>query len=122
VRFPAKYSTNELGTGGWGTLTLGRTEDLTQALHTLSVVGAWVTEQLQTRGDVAGAARGALFLRHVFPFHPESHANPDYEAASIPSVQHALNLLLGHNSYVYAGVDSLGAVVDARLKSSDEAG
>ena len=70
---------------------------------------AYVSSQLQRKGDVAGAARCALLLRHFFK---DDLSGGTHD----PFLHGAINAIVGGDeSYLFRGIDSLNALLDERL-------
>jgi len=114
---PTQYETNvDAAQKGWSTQSRINAPEIQVALRRLSVILSWVSNQLAARGDIAGAARGALLLRHLFPY-DGGNCDPDFQAAQVTKIQQKLNQVLGDNTYVYAGVDELAHLLDERLKA-----
>lgn len=107
-RVPNAYKTNDTWIGGWVEISLAYPdeEQFDQTTAGLRESVAWVADQLHRNGDVDGAAKAALFHRHLFP---------DDHGGLLHRVQLALNGRLGREGYAYAGVDFLGAVIQNAL-------
>ena len=107
---PSQYETNGLAKGGfvfqWSVLP----ERFGPALETLKDALPWLVEAYRTSGDLVGAARVAVLLRHMTGGQHDSHrANLDF-------VQHDINKALGLKpSYLYEGVDILAGLLDKAL-------
>ena len=114
-RVPDLYTTNSVRHRGWVTQRLGRCDNIDTSTRHLGIVVTWLTQQLHARGDLAGAARGALLLRHLFPDTTTTH-DPDERATVVHDVQADLNAQLGTNDYVFAGVDALSALLDEAMQ------
>jgi hypothetical protein len=110
-RVPDRYKTNDKWMTGWITMAFGlpNKEQLEQTTTRLKEPLEWVGEQLLRKGDIEGAAKAALLHRHLFP---EAHGGLFFH------VQNELNMRLGTNSYVYAGVDCLAEVIQKALKGN----
>jgi hypothetical protein len=108
-RMPSSYRTNETWFGGWIELWLQfpSEEQFEQTTCRLKESLEWVGLQLLRRDDLRGAAKAAQLHHHLLP---KDHGGP------FSHVHFNLNERLGRTSYVYAGVDRLGEVVQAALE------
>jgi hypothetical protein len=70
---------------------------------------AYVSFQLHRKGDVAGAARCALLLRHFFKDDVSGGTHD-------PFLHGAINAIVGGgDNYLFRGADSLNALLDEKL-------
>lgn len=122
-RVPDRYVSNVAKPqSGWVTQSRTRADDIGPAKRSIGGVLSWLTGQLAERGDLKGAARGALLLRHLFPHRDDMIFDPDYADTQPVTIQGKLNRLLGDDSYLFAGVDELARLIDERLERGNEKG
>jgi len=70
---------------------------------------AYLSSQLNRKGDLAGAVRCAMLLSHFFKS-DTSGSTHDFH------LHGAINQLIrGDQDYLFSGVDSLNAMIDQRL-------
>jgi hypothetical protein len=108
---PYSYVTNEVPLAeGTSTQGIARAEDpeVAAAIARLEDQLVWITVQLYRRGDVAGALRGLLLYRHLWPREHQI------------SFAHVLQDLMHHapatrNHYVWAGLDEIDRVLRERF-------
>jgi hypothetical protein len=107
-RMPSSYRTNDCWVGGWSEfwLQFPNLEQFDQTTVRLKEPIEWIADQLLRKGDYEGAAKAALVHRHLFP--------KDLDGP-LGKVQHVLNDQLRKNTYDYAGVDHLGALIQTAL-------
>jgi hypothetical protein len=111
-RVPSPYRTNECKVRGWATQGMGHaeSEDLAQGVTRLKDSLDWVTTQLFKHGDLPGATRGMLLLRHLYwaDFHGP---------ASLTMLGRELEgaLRKGETRWVHQVIDELGCKMDALL-------
>jgi hypothetical protein len=110
---PSRYQTNGLTNGGfvfqWSVLP----ERFAPVRDTLKEALPWLAEAYRNSGDLAGAARVALLLRHM------TRGQHDLSLADPGVVQHDINHALGLKpSYVYEGVDILADRLDRALRGT----
>ena len=75
---------------------------------------AYLSVQLHRSGDLAGAARCAVLLRHFF-------RDDTSGGTHNPLLHGAINTAIGGDEgYLFAGVDALNAMIDERLGGSFE--
>ena len=108
-QMPDEYHTNATEFCGWVTQGITRAPDLGAAMKHVKECVAYLSVQLSRRGDVAGAARCALLLRHFF----KDDGNGGTHG---PFLHAAINAIVGgEENYLFRGVDSLNALLDERL-------
>jgi hypothetical protein len=108
---PANYVTNQVPREGGmavrGTVT-AQPHELEQAINQIADQLTWLTGQLANRGDLAGALRGALFFRHLFP-----DVFPPHLSGIFHTLTHQLGL--SDRGYFLAGIDEMSRHLDARF-------
>jgi hypothetical protein len=84
--------------------------DLVVAMEHVKESLVYLSSQLHRRGDLAGAARCALLLRHFF--------KDDISGRTHDQILHsAINKVVGgEQDYLFRGVDSLNTLLDQKLK------
>jgi hypothetical protein len=108
-QLPYEYNTNGEVHGGWVTQGITKAKSLDSALSHTKELADYLASQLHQRGDLAGAARFALLLRHLF--------KEDIRGAS-HQLHGVINKLVnGPQTYLFSGVDALNAMIDERLTS-----
>lgn len=117
-RMPYRYVTNSTAITDWMIHGITHAPHLRPALEQILTSLSWLTEQLYAHDDLAGAARGAILLRHLFPKADKVEHYP----AEVSSVQIWLNTVLGEQGYLFAGVDSLASLIDDRIKRGVKVG
>jgi hypothetical protein len=111
-RVPEPYRTNECEVRGWTTQGVGHaeSEDLAEGVARLKDSLDWVTTQLFKHGDLPGAIRGMLLLRHLYwaDFHGP---------ASLTILAGELDGALGKGEtrWVHQAIDELGGKLDDLL-------
>lgn len=108
-KMPDEYRTNATEFRGWVTQGITKAPDLAEAMEHVKESVAYLSSQLHRQGDLAGAARCALLLRHFF--------KDDISGATHDSFLHgAINKVVGgEQDYLFRGVDSLNALLDQKL-------
>jgi hypothetical protein len=115
-QMPYQYNANGPAYGGWVMQGITKAESLESAMSRVKELVAYLTSQFHRRGDLAGAARCPILLRHLFK-EDTSGATHD------PSLHGAINELVnGLKSYLFRGVDALNAMIDQRLTSGSHEG
>jgi len=108
-RVPSPYRTNECEVRGWATQGVGHaeSEDLAQGAARLKDSLDWVTTQLFKHGDLPGAIRGMLLLRHLYwaDFHGPA-------ALTTLARELAEALGKGETRWVHQVIDELGCKFD----------
>jgi hypothetical protein len=108
---PHKYFTNSGGHGGRVSLEITKAPDVRPAIDQVKESVAWISSQLYRSGDLAGAVRCALFLRH---FYKDDYIDSTHNV----SLHTAISSVVSHDGkYVYAGADELNALIDEKLKA-----
>jgi len=107
---PAKYRANGKAYGGKVIQGNRRVDNLEAAMIHIKELAAYLAGQLHQRGDLAGATRCALLLRHFFK-DDTSGATHDY------FLHQAINTLVkgGEQNYLFRGVDALNTMIDEAL-------
>lgn len=103
----------------WTIQGITQAPDLKPALEQILTSLSWLTKQFYAHDDLPAAARGAILLRHL-----SLKLDPDkveHYPAQVPIVQNWLNTVLGEQGYVFAGVDSLAALIDDRINGGVKA-
>jgi hypothetical protein len=112
---PSCYVTNQVPTQA-GTVIQGKgkaqSTELGLAIYRLADQLEWVTEQLFNSGDLAGALRGALLFRHLFP-----GAAPPRWAYLFNTITHQLGL--NDRGYLLAGIDEIDRSLAEKFPVSD---
>jgi hypothetical protein len=111
-KVPSPYRTNECEVRGWAIQGVGHaeSEDLAQGVARLKDSLDWVTTQLFKHGDLPGAIRGMLLLRHLYW--------TDYHGpASLTMLAGELDEALGKGEtrWVNQVIDELGCKMDDLL-------
>ncbi|MBI3245659.1 MAG: hypothetical protein HYZ50_04025 [Deltaproteobacteria bacterium] len=108
-QMPYKYSANGHAHGGWVTQGITKAESLETPMVHIKELASYLAAQLYKKGDLAGATRCALLLRHFF--HDDtSGATHDFH------LHQAINKLVkGQQQYLFMGVDALNAMIDETL-------
>lgn len=108
-QMPGEYRTNATSFRGRVTQGITKAPDLAAAMEHVKEVVAYLSSQLHRRGDLAGATRCALLLRHFF--------RDDTSGGTHDSFLHgAINKVIGGDQdYLFRGVDSLNALLDQKL-------
>ena len=108
-KMPDEYRTNATTFRAWVTQGITKAPDLAAAMEHVKESVAYLSTQLHRRGDLAGAARCALLLRHFF--------KDDISGGTHDSFLHgAINKVVGgEKDYLFRGVDSLNALLDQKL-------
>ena len=109
---PAKYRANskdydaKVIQGNW------KVDNLEGAMIHIKELAAYLAGQLHQRGDLAGATRCALLLRHFFKDDTSGHLH---------FLHQAINTLVkgGEQNYLFRGVDALNTVIDEALGLPD---
>jgi hypothetical protein len=110
-KVPAPYKTGECKVRGWATQGVNRAEReaVDRGIARLKESLDWVSDQLFKNGDLPGAIRGMLLLRHLYwdEHHSPMSLSNGFDLANI----------LGRNSprWVNQVVDELGSEVDYGL-------
>ncbi|HKZ78736.1 MAG TPA: hypothetical protein VJ124_10570 [Pyrinomonadaceae bacterium] len=106
---PADYQTNSIEIREWsiqGKRNVGE-QNIQQALSCLKELVAWLSSQLWHNGDMAGAVRGAILLRHLFK---------DGYLVHDPFLCSEINKLMGsEGKYLFSGIDELNDLLNRRL-------
>jgi hypothetical protein len=115
-RMPDQYTTNSTNFRAWVTQGIVKAPDLSSALEHVKESVSYLSSQLSYRGDLAGAVRCAMLLRHFF--------KDDIRSATHDShLYNAINQVIkGGHDYQFSGVDSLNAMIDQRLTEADKRG
>lgn len=124
-RGPHQYRTNVVEVSGWITYGGGKLENLDKALDQLRRSLDWLSSVLLYRKDIAGAARCAMLLRHLFK----------EECPDLPFVNDEINrTVIGPDNsmqprkfadsrslrtHTYRGIDKLNAELDAHFTAGD---
>jgi len=114
---PADYQTNSTIFRGW-VIQRPRKVDkqsLQQTLSHLKEPLSWITDQLFQNGDVGGAVRGALLVRHLVK---DSMTKPDpdlHDSYLYGAVNKWMNR---EHSYKYAGIDDLSDMINQKVGST----
>jgi len=110
-RMPYKYEANSVPSGeeGWVTQGTTRAESIERVLNRVKESVAYLADQLFNRGDLAGAARCAILLRHLYKGDTSGITHN-------PFLHQAINKLVqGQEKYLFSGVDALSAKIDEML-------
>jgi hypothetical protein len=108
---PYQYNANGPAHGGWVAQGITKAESLEPAMSRVKGLVAYLASQFHRRGDLAGAARCAILLRHLFKEDTSG-------ATHVPSLHGAINKLVnGPKPYLFSGVDALNVMIDQRLTS-----
>lgn len=105
---PCQYRTNGGAGGGWVTQGIAKAEDINPVLQHVGEAVGWLSSQLYRRGDVPGAARCAILLRHFFQ-------DPRPSVAHDCELHTAINRAMRVDGYQFVGVDELNGLIDQRL-------
>jgi hypothetical protein len=115
---PYSYETNKAAIQG-GHVTQGVTradrEHLEQVIPRFIETLAWVCRQLHHQGDLKGAVRACLLLRHL------EGKDVNWAAASLAEFHSKLNDLLGGaegKGYFFAGIDAMSKLVDETIDAA----
>jgi len=113
---PYQYRTNGRAHGGWVTQGITRAENIEPAMEHIKESVGWISSQLHRRGDLSGAVRCAILLRHLF--------KSDYTGATHDvSLHEAINHVVGGSGrHLYAGADELNHMIDRKLTSGSNEG
>ena len=105
---PAKYTVNGKGHGGRVQQWITRAPSLETAMINIKDLAGYLAAQLHQRGDLAGATRCALLLRHF---------SMDDTSGPLHSLHQAINTLVkrGEQNYLFRGVDALNTMIDEAL-------
>lgn len=109
-QMPDNYRTNTIKLTGWVTQGITKAPDLSSAMDHVKESVAYLSSQLHRKGDLAGAARCALLLRHFF--------KDDLSGGTHDTFLHgAINKVMGEEKpdYLFRGVDSLNTLLDKKL-------
>jgi len=105
-KMPDKYKTNSKKIRGWVIQGIREAPDLGLVTDHVRECLGYLTCQLYVKGDLAGAARCALLLRHF----------PGSEGSDVSAVYEAINKRVSPDRrYLHSGVDLLGTISDSRL-------
>ena len=108
-RMPDQYTTNATTFRGWVTQGTSKAPDLSPAMEHVKESVAYLSSQLHRKGDLAGAARCAMLLRHFFK-------NDTSGGTHDPFLHRTINKVVGAGQdYLFRGVDSLNALLDQKL-------
>jgi hypothetical protein len=109
-RMPDGYTTNTTKFRGWATQGISQAPDLAPAMEHVKEGVAYLSSQFHRRGDLDGAVRCALLLRHLFP-------NDSSGGTHDPHLHGLINEIIGGDkNYLYAGADALNAMIEERLR------
>ena len=110
-KVPHPYQTGECKVRGWAIQGVNRAEGeaVAQGIARLRKSLDWVSDQLYKHGDLPGAIRGMLLLRHLYW--------SDYHSPASLSNGTEIGELLEKNplGWVNQVVDEIGSLVDSRL-------
>lgn len=117
-KMPDNYRTNTIKHSGWVMQGITKAPNLSPAMDHLKEAVAYLSSQLHRKGDLAGAARCALLLRHFF--------KDDLSGGTHDSFLHGdINKAMGEEQtdYLFRGVDFLNTLIDKKLHqgTADEA-
>jgi len=113
-RMPDQYTTNTTKFSGWVTQGIRKAPDLTLAMEHVKEGLAYLSSQLYRSGDLAGAVRSAMLLRHFFKNDTSGGTHDTF-------LHNTINKVLKVDlNYQYAGVDSLNAIIDQRFTEGDK--
>jgi hypothetical protein len=104
---PDYYRTNSTAHRGWAMQGITKAENIERALEHLKEVLSWISSQLYSRGDLSGATRCAMLLRHFF--------GQDYTAHDLSLLEAINDVVSRSQSYFYVGVDELNALIEHKL-------
>ncbi len=106
---PYEYKTNAVKFDTRGKQGITKVPNLESVMDHVKESVAYLSSQLHRRGDLAGAARCALLLRHFF--------KENIRDGTHDSLLHdALNEVVGgKQDYLFSGVDSLNVLIDQNL-------
>ncbi len=108
-KMPDRYSTNAIDPSAWVTQGINKAPDLDLAMDHAKECVAYLSTQLHRRGDLPGAVRCAMLLRHFFG----SDTGGEVHDAHLHT---AINKRVRRDkSYLFAGVDSLNEMIDDKL-------
>lgn len=112
-RMPHQYTTNTTAVGGWATQGITKAPDLAPAMEHVKDSLAYLSSQLYRGGDLAGALRCAMLLRHFFK-------NDTLGGTHDFQLHTEINKMAKtEKKYLFAGVDSLNALIDRWLTDGD---
>lgn len=112
-RMPDQYTTNTTEFGGWVTQGITKAPDLASAMEHVKETVAYLASQLNRKGDLPGAVRCAMLLRHFFKSDTSGGTHD-------PHLHSTINTLIrGQQDYLFTGVDSLNAMIDQRLTEAE---
>jgi hypothetical protein len=115
-KMPADYRTNSTAHRAWAIQGITRAENIERALEHLKESLSWISSQLYHRGDLSGATRCAMLLRHFFP---DDRTGVTHDTFLHNTINDQVS---GSARYLYAGVDALNAMIDHKLTNpSNEA-
>ncbi len=108
-KMPHRYSTNAISPSGWVIQGINKVPNLDLAMGHAKECVAYLSTQLYRRGDLSGAVRCAMLLRHFFG----SDTGGEVHDAHLHT---AINKRVRRDkSYLFGGVDSLNAMIDNKL-------
>ncbi|MGH7427697.1 MAG: hypothetical protein ACREJ4_04985 [Candidatus Methylomirabilaceae bacterium] len=106
---PDQYKINDTAFCGWVTQSTTKSPDLAAAKEHIRECAAYLASQLYHSGDLAGAVRCALLLRHFFK-------DAIIGGTHDPDLHRAINKIVGGDqNYLFSGADSLNALIDQKL-------
>ena len=106
---PDNTKTNSTEYEGWVTQRIRIDPDLTPAMEHVKDSVAYLASQFHSVGNMAGAVRCALLLRHIFK---DDVSGGTHDA----SLNIAINKLVGGDqTYLFGGVDSLNKWLDEEI-------
>lgn len=108
-RMPDYYKTNSVEHRAWAIQGITQAPDISRAVDHLKETLGWLSSQLHRRGDLSGAVRCALLLRHF--------ANSD--DMSDAYLYQKINEIVKTGGYVFAGVDKLNDMLDRELSVNE---
>jgi len=112
-RMPDQYTTNMTNFRAWVTQGITKAPDLASAMEHVKESVAYLSSQLNRKGDLAGAVRCAMLLRYFF----KSDTSGGTHDADLHSTIN--KLIRGDQDYLFTGVDSLNAMIDQRLTGAE---
>lgn len=108
-QMPYEYRTNATESRGWVTQGITRAPDLGITMQHMKECVAYLSCQLHRNGDLAGAARCALLLRHFFKDDSSGGTHDPFLHGTINAI------VGGGEDYLFSGVDSLNVLLDEKL-------
>jgi len=106
---PASYRVNSTELLRWAIHGVTKAENIESAIEHLKESLSWISSQLHRRGDISGAARCAMLLRHLYP---DDTSGGTHDGGLHRDIN---RILKKEESYLFVGVRDLNKFIDQEL-------